>query len=251
MKHLFPVLLTGALFAAACAPVDTSPPASEHGGHMQEPAGEARDLTVQDQSTDAQIAFSVREGDTVFQDYGVSHTKEMHLIVVRDDLRHFQHLHPERNAQGVWSVPFSAPAGGDYWLYADFVNAENATHTIRFERTYLGAPGTHGIVKQFDRVKTVDGYRFELKPAVQGDTVTFAYTVTDAQGRNVELEEYLGATGHSVLISPSSDFIHTHPSDDGQSPVFATTMPTDDFYRIFTQFKINGKVVTVDFDWQV
>jgi hypothetical protein len=33
-------------------------------------------------------------------------------------------------------------------------------------------------------------------------------------------------------------------------PVFATSMPADDFYRVFTQFKIKGTVMTVDFDWQ-
>lgn len=205
---------------------------------------------VRDQSTDSEIVFSVRDGDQVFTDYGVSHTKEMHLIVVRDDLQHFQHIHPERDATGVWRIPFTAPAGGSYWLYADFVDQEENSYTIRTDKNYAGDRGTEGVAKNFETTKTVDGYRFTFKSTVSGNEVTFTYDITDSQGQPVQLEEYLGARGHSVLISPSGDFIHTHASDEGDMPVFATAMPSDEFYRAFTQFQIKGKIVTVDFDWQ-
>jgi hypothetical protein len=217
---------------------------------MQTAGGDTRDLTLQDQSIGNEISFVVREGNNVFTDYGVSHTKEMHLIVVRDDLQHFQHLHPERDSQGVWRVPFAPSVGGDYWLYADFVEQDEAPHTIRFERSYQGERGAYGVVKNLETVKTIEGYRFEVQPSISDDEVSFVYKINDSQGQTVELEEYLGATGHSVLISPSGDFIHTHPSDEGETPVFATSMPSDDFYRAFTQFKIKGEVVTIDFDWQ-
>jgi hypothetical protein len=65
----------------------------------------------------------------------------------------------------------------------------------------------------------------------------------------VKEEPYLGARGHSVIISPSAEFIHAHASDEGELPTFITTLPSG-FYRMFTQFQINGKVLTVDFDWQ-
>jgi hypothetical protein len=95
----------------------------------------------------------------------------------------------------------------------------------------------------------VDGYRIELRDAIEGDGVVFAYTITDAMGKNVEVEEYLGAKGHSVLISPAADFIHTHAQEKEGTPVFATPLPSDPFYRIFTQFQIAGEVITVSFDW--
>lgn len=196
------------------------------------------------------MAFSVRDSDEIFSNYGISHTKEMHLIVVRDDLRYFHHLHPKRDAEGMWHTAFEPPAGGTYWLYADFIEKNKASHTIRFERAYQGKKNAYGIAKNFGQVKTVDGYRFEVNPELSGDEVTFTYKITDNQGQSVKLEEYLGALGHSVLISPKGDFIHTHPSEENASPVFVTTKPSDDFSRIFTQFKIDGRVVTVDFDWQ-
>lgn len=251
MKHsLFSLIIGSAIFLAACSPVT---PTGEHGGtsggHAPTPKG-TENLMVRDQSTDTEIAFSVRDGDEAFDDYGVSHTKKMHLIVVRDDLQHFQHLHPERNSEGVWRIAFAPPAGGTYWQYADFVDTDASPYTIRFDKQYPGDLVTYGVAKNSETVKTVDGYRFTFKPAVSGDEVTFTYDITDSQGQPVQLEQYLGARGHSVLISPSGDFIHTHASEEGDMPVFATSMPSDDFYRAFTQVQIKGKVVTVDFDWQ-
>lgn len=244
------LLITGSVLLSACAPeTPTAQHSTTGGGHMQGSSQEAKNLVVLDESTDTEIAFSVQDGDEVFDDYGVSHTKEMHLIVVRDDLQHFQHLHPERDAKGIWRVPFTAGAGGTYWIYADFIEKDEAPHTLRFERTFTGEPGSQGIVKSFETVKSVDDYRFTFKPDVSGDEVTFTYDITDSQGQSVELEEYLGAKGHSVLISPSGDFIHTHASEEGEVPKFKTSLPSDTFYRAFTQFQIDGKVQTVSFDW--
>ena len=42
-------------------------------------------------------------------DYVRTHTKELHLIVVRRDLSSFQHVHPVRAADGSWSVPLDLP----------------------------------------------------------------------------------------------------------------------------------------------
>jgi hypothetical protein len=254
MKYIVPLLITGSLFLSACAP---TAPTGQHGGNKSESGGHQQgttegsvNLMIRDQSTDTEIAFSVRARDEAFDDYGVSHTKEMHLIVVRDDLQNFRHLHPERDSNGVWRVAFTPPDGGTYWRYADFVDTDEKTYTIRFDKQYFGDSGTYGIAKNAETVKTVDGYRFTFKPAVSDNEVTFTYDITDNQDQPVQLEEYLGAKGHSVLISPSGDFIHTHASKEGETPVFATPLPSDDFYRAFTQFQIKGRVVTVDFDWQ-
>jgi hypothetical protein len=247
MKRLSFLLITGSMFLSACASMTPSAP---HGGNHVSVSTDNRTLTILDQSTDSEIAFSVREGNETFSDYGISHTKEMHLIVVRDDLQNFRHLHPERDSDGIWRVAFTPPAGGTYWRYADFVDSKQNPSTIRFDKQYSGTLGTYGIAKNFERVKIVDDYRIELKDSVSNGDVTFAYAITDSQGQPQQLEEYLGAIGHSVLISPSGDFIHTHPPETGTMPVFTTAVPPDPFYRAFTQFKIKGEVKTVHFDWQ-
>lgn len=251
MRNMKRLLLPsiGILLLAACTSTDSSPHTQTGGGHKPAQMGSAN-LTVDDRSTDTEIVFAVRDGDEIFRNYGISHTKEMHLIIVRDDLRYFHHLHPKRDAKGAWRTAFVPPAGGTYGLYADFIEKNGASHTIRFERDYKGKKNTYGIAKNFEHVKTVDGYRFALDPRIEGDKITFTYNITETKGQSVKLEEYLGALGHSVLISPDGDFIHTHPSEEGENPVFATSKPSDDFYRIFTQFQIKGNVLTVNFDWE-
>lgn len=243
------------LFAKISAPTSTTLSASsEHGGgHMESIPESNRNLQVHDESTNTEIVFSVKEGDNTFSDYGTSHTKEMHLIIVRDDLQYFSHLHPTRNPEGVWSIAYTAPKAGTYWLYADFVEKDGSSHTLTFKREYEGNIGEHGIVKDDRKMKVVDGYTFELPsvPTVQGNMLSFVYIIKDAAGKKVPVEEYLGATGHSVLLSPNEDFIHAHASKtEYGDPEFLVPIPKERFYRAFTQFQINGKIVTVNFDWQ-
>lgn len=249
----------------ACTPA--TPERVSHDGHTMDGASSghsmdhamphvaakgSRALTVVRDQTDSpsDFAFVIREGDDVFAQYGISHTKQMHLIAVRDDLRYFQHLHPERDAQGIWHTDFTPAAGGNYWFFADFVDTDNGGYTLPFAGNFPGDYGERGIAKNPERTKIVDGYEVTMMPSVMGNTASFSYTVKGPDGKPAVLESYLGAKGHSVLISPSQDFIHTHPMDESNAPVFMTAKPSDDFYRVFTQFQIRGKVVTASFDWQ-
>lgn len=245
MKYAIPSLLFS-LLLTACTPPASSP---HGGGHMVE-GGHASTLTLQDQSSESEIAFRIVKEEKTFTDYGISHTKEMHLIVVRDDLQHFSHLHPTRDESGTWRVSYRAPAGGKYWLYADFMEQNQSAHTIRFQRDYGEETGAFGIAKNTETVKTVDGYRIILKTTKAKNDVLFTYTIRNAEGQHIAVEEYLGARGHSVLISPTGDFIHAHAEEEDEDPFFTTTLPPDTFYRAFTQFQIQGKVITVNFDWQ-
>jgi len=257
MKYMIPLLLTGSLFLAACTP--TAPTAQHgggNGGHIQGSSASTLNLLVDDQSTDDEIAFSVQGEDGVFTDYGVSHTKEMHLIVVRDDLQHFQHLHPERDADGVWRVAFSPPAGGTYWRYADFVEKDGTPHVIRFKKTVTGAAGNSGLVRDEKMTKEIQGVTFTLDPVVlEGKRLElrFAATIND---KPVTFGSYLGEKGHVILLSQDGEYIHTHPHkeyvgySESDAPIFLTPQLTKNFYRIFGQFKVNGEILTIDFDWQ-
>lgn len=251
MKTSYTLFLLGALILAACNGATPGSNEAMHGEHME--GAEISDLRVLDASTDEEIAFTVLEGSVPFIDYGISHTKEMHLIVVRDDLRHFAHLHPTRDAEGVWRTLYAAPAGGTYWLYADFADRDGNTHTIRFLREYAGDRGPYGIMKDLSDTREIDGYVFELPPVptVGGDTLSFTYFIEDAKGMRIQPEEYLGAVGHSILVSPNGDFVHAHPEiNEHGDPQFLVPMPSENFYRVFTQFKIKGDVLVAEFDWE-
>lgn len=225
-------------------------PRSTHAEHIQEASSTEELLTVEQKDIPGEIAFVVMDGEAVFTDYGVSHTKDMHLLIVRNDLRHFQHVHPERDAAGVWHVPFTAPAGGTYWVYADFIGADDRAHTIRFERAVDADPGESGLQKSASLVQRAGKYTVRLAGTSYASGMLFTVRIRDERNRDTPfLEEYLGAAGHAILISADGSFIHTHPSPAGDTLVFHTPVLHHDFYRIFTQFKIQDELLTVEFDW--
>ncbi len=258
MKQFLSLLLGSLFLLSAC----TVPTASQHGGGHTTKGLEAHALALQDQSNETEIAFRITEDNKTFMDFGISHTKEMHLIVVRDDLQHFAHLHPTRDESGTWRVTYAAPAGGKYWLYADFVESNQSAHTIRFKRTHTGDLGEYGILKSVETTQHVGnggGYDITMDATTLGDGgVQFNYWIYDVMGADQKLETYLGELGHSVLISPSGEFVHVHPfkeyvgydATNRTHPVFVTGPLEDPYYRVFTQFQIKGKIITVEYDWQ-
>jgi hypothetical protein len=76
-------------------------------------------------------AFGVRILDQAGQEVrelDEQHEQPMHLIVVRRDLTHCQHLHPSLHEDGSWSAPLTLPTPGFYRAFVDFsVNGEPLT----------------------------------------------------------------------------------------------------------------------------
>src|ERR671911_2328442 len=62
----------------------------------------------------------------VVRDFDEQHGERMHLIVVRRDLVHYQHLHPSLGADGTWSIALALPESGVYRAFADFSLGEGA-----------------------------------------------------------------------------------------------------------------------------
>lgn len=225
--------------------------AEEHGlhEHKEQPLR----FSIVDSSTGTGIVFRILDGTGAFTRYGISHEKDMHLLVVREDLRHFAHIHPTRDGEGTWTIPYTVPAGGTYWLYADFVDEELRHYTIRFDRTYAGDAGDTGFIVNRQRRKHAGPYvvMFEETPYSGGSLFTYhIQSPHHAPGREALLEPYLGAHGHGILVSPKGDFVHTHPSPASDHLTFHVSDPADDIYRVFTQFQIAGEVQTAIFDWE-
>ena len=71
------------------------------------------------------------------------------------------------------------------------------------------------------------------------------------RGEPVRTEPYLGAGGHLVALRDGDlAFLHVHPTDDA-SARFAATFPTAGRYRLFLQFKHEGRVHTAAFTQEV
>ncbi|HEY0699916.1 MAG TPA: hypothetical protein VGD43_19160 [Micromonospora sp.] len=189
--------------------------------------------------------------------YRPTHEKELHLIVARRDLSGFQHLHPTRGDDGVWSVPLRVQAAGQYRVFADFQPA------ARGEAMTLGAdvpaPGDYRPVRlpSADRTAVVAGYTVTMAgdPRVGADA-TLAFSVS-RDGRPVtDLEPYLGAYGHLVALRAGDlAYLHTHPDGapgDGRTAAgpgitFHTQLPSVGVYRFFLDFQHAGAVHTAEF----
>src|SRR4028119_1901541 len=127
----------------------------QHGGHGREhftmhgsPGGLA--ISVAGYTLDiGSKAFEVGQQETfefrildrtgrAVRDFDEQHGERMHLIVVRRDLVHYQHLHPSLGADGTWSVPLALPEPGVYRAFADF-SAGGEALTLGGD---LAVPGT-------------------------------------------------------------------------------------------------------------
>lgn len=186
-------------------------------------------------------------------DYELEHEKELHLIVVRADGTHFRHVHPERGADGAWSIPWQWEAAGTYRVFADFVPAElgegiTLSTAVQVPGDYdpaVAEPVTETTVEGFD--VTVEG------DLVAGSASELTMTVTRDGEPVTALEPYLGAFGHLVALRDGDlAYLHVHPHGDapkagetsGPQIVFEATAPTPGRYLLYLDFQVDGQVHT-------
>ncbi|GAA4959848.1 hypothetical protein [Actinoplanes utahensis] len=189
--------------------------------------------------------------------YTVSHDKDLHLIVVRRDLSGFQHVHPERAADGTWSIPLSVAAAGQYRVFADFQPAGHSDGLTLgadlpargdYQPTPLPAPG---------RTATVDGYTVTLTGDLKaGGSSRLTLSVSKDGAPVTDLQPYLGAYGHLVALRDADlAYLHVHPDGEpgdgktaaGPDIVFHADVPSEGAYRLYLDFQHGGKVRTAEF----
>ena len=145
--------------------------------------------------------------------FDVAHTRRMHLIVLRRDLTGYQHVHPTLDRSG-WRVRLRLPEAGVYRAYADF---------------------------------STDGHAMSSPPP-EPETTELGYALSRAARPLDDVEPYLGADGHLVALREGDlAFLHVHPEESGTPGTirFGAALPSAGRYRLFLQFKHEGRVRTV------
>jgi Domain of unknown function (DUF4396) len=210
----------------------------------------------------------VDEGGNPVTDFEIEHTKPMHLIVVRRDLTGFQHLHPTMRADGTWTTPVTLPEAGSYRVYADFVN-DGENRTLAGDLNVDGPVDWRALPAAGDVARTADSYEVRLEGggSTAGGGGELAFSVS-RDGQPVQVQEYLGADGHLVALRESDlAFLHVHPvegehagsgneaapegSMEAEPIRFETDFPSAGSYRLFLQFKHDGRVHTAAFTREV
>ncbi|SEN82258.1 hypothetical protein [Lihuaxuella thermophila] len=210
-------------------------------------AGQPQQLTIQ---------INGHDGKPV-QDFEINHEKKMHLIIVSQDLSYFHHIHPEFKGNGKFQITTQFPHGGKYKLIADLI-PKGGTQTT--QTTWVDVEGTPAksadLKPDQTMVQTVDGKEIKLsfdKEIKPGQEVMLNFQIKDAKTKQpvTDLQPYLGAVGHVVILSADTEnYLHVHPMDEkatGPDARFHTTFPRGGIYKIWGEFQHQGKVFTVSY----
>ncbi len=257
----------GAALAGAAVGPSPAPPKEDHTAMTSAPHAAAHDvrglataegglrLVVDDPELKAGRTEPVRfrivdKRGAAVREFDETHTKRMHLILVRRDLTGFQHLHPNQWRDGTWTTTAKLPEAGSYRLFADFArHGEN--HTLAADLRVDGAAKLQPLPDPAPVATSDDGYDVRVTggDVHAGEPAELTFAI-EKDGEPVTVEPYLGAGGHLVALRDGDlAFLHVHPQ--GDDTAFEATFPTQGRYRLFLQFQHEGRVHTVAFTQEV
>ena len=214
---------------------------------------------------DIPLKLTIRETATkaIVSKFDVAHTKLFHLIIVSKDLGWFAHEHPEQQADGSFTINQVFPAGGMYRVFADVAPAGAGSQVVSTTINVTGPASTWDskLVSTTAPV-SVGGVIATLssnsKSFAVGTSAILGFKLKDtASGVDVtDLEPYLGAMGHLILIhQDGQSFVHSHPLEDDASVAksksgdvgFTVRIPRPGLYKGWAQFQRKGVVITMPF----
>jgi hypothetical protein len=264
------------------AAMQNEPKGAEHGaamGHGDEPdpvrglSATSNGLTLElatarlEPRQPATLRFSIVGSDgRPVRDYEVEHERRLHLILARRDLTGFQHLHPRLGRDGSWTTPLTVAEPGTYRVFADFKHG-GRNETLATDLTVMRPAEAEPLPAPSSTATTADGYEIRVEGASSGagEPTELSFSIS-RDGEPVEPERYLGAGGHLVALREGDlAYLHVHPTEGeensseggghgdahGQAVSFETEFPSADSYRLFLQFKHEGRVHTAAFTREV
>ncbi len=195
----------------------------------------------------------------------ITHTKNMHVMVVDPSLQDYHHVHPQADGlNGQYTFEFTPNRAGAYQLFTEIVPLRTRRQIIATGQIEVAGSASP---MQFDRQPhcVVDGIRFDIGgvPARlrTGVDYRFDLAVSAEGGGAVELEEVMGAQGHMVAFDAAGKgFAHMHPIDSVASArsldvepelAFLFNVPNPGWYRVFAQIQVAGRGVFGHFDLEV
>ena len=251
----------------APAPKEGGQPHAGHSGMTMPMAGENGTIMV---TTDpaapaarepVELKLMIHEpGGQMVEKFDELHTKQVHLIVIRQGLDEFAHLHPDIDASGNMTISHTFRLGGEYMLFADYKPAGKEAAVARGSLKVGGAsPPAPKLTPNVPGTIEPDGLgaRIDLKDVRPGESGTVTFHVIDDRQEPVEnLQPYLGAMGHLVIVSADGrQYVHAHPLNESAAPggvvEFMAHFPVAGVYKGWGQFQRSDTVYTVPFVVQI
>jgi len=288
LQKYFLFLLSLLLLGAGCQKADQTreqTPTSSNSQIFCGPDGELtrtpviqshRSYCIQTQKTEPELNTPLDYSFAVIDDRGerlknfqVVHEKIMHVIIVRNDLNEFQHIHPEFDTQtGTFTLKgLTFKNDGAYRIYFDFTpqNAQMGPHgdplgVTLSEVVAVGDSSKNNTpnLSDTEKVKNVDKFKVTLSSDkdsfVSGEENKLYFQVEGKNNEPIEhVDRYLGALGHLVIIKEGTyEYIHAHPQKTTPTNrynriPFVVAFPEEGNYKMFLEFKHWGKVYTAEY----
>lgn len=192
------------------------------------------------------ITIDVKDKEQNSPKLEISHEKIMHLIIVSADLEDYYHLHPEEKGNGVYTLKFDLPENS-YKAFVD-IKPKNLAYQVSPIELQVGKGHSEneGNLLKVDTnlTKTINEKTVELNTTELeiNKAVTLSF---DTKG--ITPEPYLGALGHVVILDDMGDkFVHVHPTSE-EKTVFETKFDKPGIYKVWGEFKFDGKVNSYPF----
>jgi plastocyanin len=243
---------------------------SNHGGHdmhnmsnaPQPPIAKAKLSIAGNLLPKAPVTMTIDIKDlkgTSIAKFDTFQEKLMHLIIVSDDLSHFDHIHPTYQGNGRFIVQANFPKPGKYSLFSDYKPAGKAEQ-VSVLSTQIAGKTTPPPVPS-ERLSKVIGntqatLKIEPQTVTAGQMVNLNFNLVDTGTKQPisDLQPYLGERGHMVIVRQANtitraNYIHAHAMPDtGDGKIqFMTSFPQPGNYKLWGQFSRGGKIVVADF----
>ena len=201
------------------------------------------------------LEIKKNDGERI-ENFDINHEKLLHLMVISKDLSYFNHIHPEYKGNGVFEIENDFPAGGEYRLIADFKPTGGDSMTkMEWVRIKGESAKPVPVVPDASLDKTFEGKKVALTidrlAAKQAVTLKFSFRDEKTNQPITDLEPYLGAIGHVVILSEDGErYVHVHADegqDTGPEACFETEFPQSGIYKIWGQFQKDNQVFTVSY----
>ncbi len=192
--------------------------------------------------TPVELRFTVRRRQPrqTVKEFELQHERLFHLILVRRDFARFAHEHPTPQPDGSFLLIHTFSDPGEYHLFAD-VAPKGAGGQVLLAKLKVSGRTPHLLAPAPPSTLAT----FPADPVPAGRTLRLIATLADAN-----IEPYLGARGHLILIHEDAEtFVHCHPDETAASPAnqvpFLARFPKPGRYQGWAQFQRKGQVETV------
>lgn len=193
--------------------------------------------------------------------FDMAHEMYFHLLLASKDFQWFLHEHPEMSPDGIWSVPITFPAGGDYLLYGDVAPAGKGSQILSASIKVEGPKPDWKASWNLNPIGQDQGIQGAISN-LEGDypvakMTTLVLKLTDETGRPVgDTVPWLGAAGHLMIFSQDGGtVVHSHPAHGAENERlvkqgemrFTGRFPKPGLYRVFAQFQRGKTIHTIPF----